>query len=202
MLSNGSYRRKSIVLTAFAVLALLIAAFPFSFAGTHHLPDQLDSLSAFQAIPPPPMALRAHPMHQGPPYVPQPSPRPSRQSVIAARYRAPAAPAASPPAFSPAGSPQQIAAAMLGSFGWPMSQFGCLNSLWTRESGWNYQAENPSGAYGIPQALPGSKMASAGPDWQTNPATQIRWGLTYIKDDPSYGSPCAAWDHEEAFGYY
>ena len=62
-------------------------------------------------------------------------------------------------------------------------------------------AANPgSGAFGIPQALPGSRMASAGPDWQTNPATQITWGLGYIRD--TYGSPCAAWSHEQAAGWY
>jgi len=102
---------------------------------------------------------------------------------------------------TPSGSPQQIAMAMLGSFGWPSSQFGCLQSLWNAESGWNPTATNPtSGAYGIPQALPGSKMASAGADWQTNPATQIRWGLGYIKQ--VYGSPCAAWSHQQATGSY
>ena len=77
---------------------------------------------------------------------------------------------------------------MLGSYGWSSSQFSCLVSLWNQESGWNVTASNPSsGAYGIPQALPGSKMASAGADWQTDAATQIRWGLGYIKAD--YGSP-------------
>ena len=111
-----------------------------------------------------------------------------------------AAKAASAPA-TPSGSPQQIAAAMLGSFGWSSGQFGCLQSLWNAESGWNPSASNPiSGAYGIPQALPGSKMASAGPDWQTNPATQIKWGLGYIKQ--VYGSPCAAWSHEQSTGWY
>ena len=100
----------------------------------------------------------------------------------------------------PSGSPQQIAMAMLGSYGWSSSEFGCLDSLWTRESGWNPAAANPSGAFGIPQALPGSKMASAGADWQTNPATQIRWGLGYIRD--IYGSPCGAWDHSLATGSY
>jgi hypothetical protein len=100
----------------------------------------------------------------------------------------------------PSGSPQQIAMAMLGSYGWPASEFGCLNALWTRESGWNPTAANASGAYGIPQALPGSKMASAGADWQTNPATQIRWGLGYIKG--LYGSPCGAWAHSQATGWY
>src|SRR4029077_20350760 len=91
-----------------------------------------------------------------------------------------AGPSTSPPA-TPSGNPQQIASAMLGSFGWSSSEFGCLVSLWNLESGWNVYASNPSsGAYGIPQALPGSKMASAGPDWQSNAATQIRWGLGYI----------------------
>jgi hypothetical protein len=99
------------------------------------------------------------------------------------------------------GSPQQIAAGMLASFGWPASQFSCLDSLWSHESGWSVSASNPSsGAYGIPQALPGSKMASAGADWQTNPATQIKWGLGYIQS--TYGSPCAAWSHEESAGWY
>jgi hypothetical protein len=100
----------------------------------------------------------------------------------------------------PSGSPQRIAMAMLGSYGWSAGQFGCLNDLWTRESGWNPAAENADGAFGIPQALPGSKMASAGAGWQTNPATQIRWGLGYIRE--LYGSPCGAWDHELATGSY
>ena len=107
-------------------------------------------------------------------------------------------PTAAPPAAS--GSPQQIAEAMLGSFGWSSSQFSCLDPLWAHESGWSVTAANPDGAYGIPQALPGSKMASAGPDWQTDAATQIRWGLEYIQG--TYGSPCAAWAHEQATGWY
>ena len=89
---------------------------------------------------------------------------------------------------------------LLASFGFSTSQFSCLQDLWNRESGWSYDAENPSGAYGIPQALPGSKMASAGADWQTNPRTQIIWGLGYIKD--VYGTPCAAWNFELANNYY
>ena len=96
---------------------------------------------------------------------------------------------------------QSIAYNMMGSFGFsPTTYFGCLLDLWNRESGWVYDAENASGAYGIPQALPGSKMASAGPDWQTNPATQISWGLGYIKQ--LYGNPCNAWAFEERNGYY
>jgi hypothetical protein len=88
---------------------------------------------------------------------------------------------------------------MLAARGWS-GQFSCLDSLWTRESGWRTTASNPSGAYGIPQALPGSKMASAGSDWRTNPATQITWGLNYISS--SYGSPCAAWSHSQSHGSY
>ena len=108
-------------------------------------------------------------------------------------------PSQAPPA--PSGSPQQIAMGMLGSYGWSSSQFSCLDSLWNQESGWNVFASNPtSGAYGIPQALPGSKMASAGPDWQSDAATQIRWGLGYIQS--TYGSPCGAWAHEQADGWY
>jgi hypothetical protein len=96
---------------------------------------------------------------------------------------------------------QSIAYNLMASFGFnPKTYFGCLLDLWNRESGWVYDAENASGAYGIPQALPGSKMASAGPDWETNPATQIKWGLGYIKE--IYGNPCSAWAFEEANGYY
>ncbi|MFY9669459.1 MAG: lytic transglycosylase domain-containing protein [Trebonia sp.] len=108
---------------------------------------------------------------------------------------------AQPATSAPSGSPQQIAEQMLSQFGWSSSQFSCLQPLWALESGWNIYASNPStGAYGIPQALPGSKMASAGPDWQGDAATQIRWGLSYIQG--TYGSPCAAWSHEEADGWY
>jgi hypothetical protein len=111
-----------------------------------------------------------------------------------------AAPVAAPTTPAPSGSAQQIAMAMLASYGWSSNQFGCLDPLWQRESGWNVSAANPDGAYGIPQADPGSKMASAGPDWQSDAATQIRWGLNYIQ--ASYGSPCAAWSHEESTGWY
>jgi hypothetical protein len=110
-------------------------------------------------------------------------------------------PAASAPPSVPAGSAQQIASAMLSSFGWGRDQFSCLDALWSHESGWSTTAANPNtGAYGIPQALPGSKMASAGADWQTDAATQIRWGLGYIRG--LYGSPCGAWSHEQATGWY
>ncbi len=99
------------------------------------------------------------------------------------------------------GDPRLIAQGMLPQFGFSADQFSCLDALWTKESGWNPAADNPtSSAFGIPQALPGSKMASAGPDWATNPATQIRWGLGYIAE--VYGSPCSAWAHSQANNWY
>ncbi|XCB30762.1 G5 domain-containing protein [Arcanobacterium hippocoleae] len=107
----------------------------------------------------------------------------------------PAGPAPSP------GSARAIAQEMLASRGWGAEQFSCLDALWQRESGWNAHAMNrSSGAYGIPQSLPGSKMAAAGADWQTNPATQIRWGLGYIQG--RYGNPCGAWAHSQSVGWY
>jgi hypothetical protein len=97
--------------------------------------------------------------------------------------------------------PKGIARLLVSERGWSSSQFTCLDLLWRKESGWNYRATNPvSGAYGIPQALPGRKMASAGPDWRTNPVTQITWGLDYIAD--IYSTPCGAWSHSKAFGWY
>jgi hypothetical protein len=98
------------------------------------------------------------------------------------------------------GSPRTIAHALVLRRGWSEAQFTCLDRLWTRESDWRVSAANPSGAYGIPQALPGSKMALMGSDWRTNPITQIRWGLYYIAD--AYGTPCAALAHSYAYNYY
>lgn len=99
------------------------------------------------------------------------------------------------------GTAQSIGYNMLPQFGFSQkTEWGCLLDLWNRESGWIYDAENASGAYGIPQALPGDKMASSGSDWRTNPATQINWGLGYIKS--VYGTPCAAWNFELANNYY
>jgi hypothetical protein len=101
---------------------------------------------------------------------------------------------------SPAGA-KASAYAMLQARGMGDDQYSCLVSLWQKESGWNYQASNrSSGAYGIPQALPGSKMASAGADWQTNAATQVSWGLGYITS--RYGNPCGAWAKSQSSGWY
>ncbi|MFF5537878.1 peptidoglycan DD-metalloendopeptidase family protein [Streptomyces cinerochromogenes] len=89
---------------------------------------------------------------------------------------------------------KNFAKSQLKYFGWGMGEWPSLDRLWTGESGWRWNAKNPSsGAYGIPQALPAEKMASAGPDWRTNAATQIQWGMGYIKNRPDYGSPSAAY---------
>jgi hypothetical protein len=99
------------------------------------------------------------------------------------------------------GSAQAYAYGAVAARGWGGDQYNCLVSLWNKESGWRVNANNASsGAYGIPQSLPGSKMASAGADWQTNPATQIEWGLGYISG--RYGTPCGAWGHSVDIGWY
>jgi hypothetical protein len=98
-------------------------------------------------------------------------------------------------------NPREIAMRMLPDYGWDASSFSCLDELWVGESNWDVHAENPtSGAYGIPQALPASKMASAGTDWETNAATQIEWGLGYIRD--VYGDPCSANSFKQANNWY
>jgi hypothetical protein len=152
-------------------------------------------------------------------FVTQSDPRGLHRSELVPQHIAAALPAvpASGPAAAPAparasrsqtrtalpgaagGSPKAIAQSMLAARGWS-GQYSCLDSLWSKESGWKVSASNPSGAYGIPQALPGSKMASAGPNWRSDPATQITWGLNYISS--TYGSPCAAWSHSQADNWY
>ena len=122
---------------------------------------------------------------------------------VTATGRATAKASASAPA---AGTPDPDTAQALGlaavkARGWGMEEYDCLVALWNRESHWNVYAHNVgSGAYGIPQALPGEKMATVADDWQTNPATQIEWGLRYIQG--RYGSPCGAWAHSEAVHWY
>ena len=98
--------------------------------------------------------------------------------------------------------PREIARQILkNKYGYGSSQFNCFNNIIMRESMWRVNATNPSsGAYGIPQALPGSKMATIATDWRTNPATQIIWGIEYMKD--RYGSPCAAWNFKSTHGWY
>ncbi len=99
-------------------------------------------------------------------------------------------------------APKEIARQMaLSKYGWGADQFECYNNIIMRESEWVVTADNPtSSAYGIPQALPGKRMASEGADWQTNPVTQIKWGLKYVKE--RFGTPCQAWAFKRANGWY
>jgi hypothetical protein len=101
------------------------------------------------------------------------------------------------------GTPAQnraLGMAMCADKGWSASQCNDLGTLWAKESGWSTRAHNPSGAHGIPQALPGSKMSSAGPNWQSNARTQIAWGLGYIQS--RYGNPSNALAHSHRTGWY
>ncbi|WP_232466119.1 lytic transglycosylase domain-containing protein [Diaminobutyricimonas sp. LJ205] len=122
--------------------------------------------------------------------------KPKPKPVAAAAGRA--APAAGTP---DPGTAKAIAYDMVMARGWDQGQYDCLVALWHKESKWNVYAHNKSsGAYGIPQSLPGSKMATAGADWETNPATQITWGLGYISG--RYGTPCGAWAKSQSSGWY
>jgi hypothetical protein len=121
----------------------------------------------------------------------------SRTDFTTSRIRA-TAPAAGLP---DPGTAKAIGYTLVIARGWDVGQYDCLVALFDRESHWNvYSSNSVSGAYGIPQALPGSKMASVGADWQTNPATQITWGLNYIAG--RYGDPCGAWASSQARGWY
>lgn len=134
---------------------------------------------------------------------PTPTPEPEpEQPVETAGPPAAESAAWQPPFVTPdPGSAQAIAYDMVIARGWNDDEFACLVALWNRESGWRVNAYNASsGAYGIPQSLPGDKMASAGADWETNPATQITWGLGYI--GARYGAPCGAWGHSQSVGWY
>jgi hypothetical protein len=121
----------------------------------------------------------------------------------------PPPPAPAPPVFhsmmtmagvTPTGN-KAIAADKVAARGWDSNEFSCLEKLWQRESSWSASAHNKSsGAHGIAQALPGSKMASVAADWETNPATQIEWGIGYIAN--RYGTPCSAWAHSESSNWY
>jgi hypothetical protein len=101
---------------------------------------------------------------------------------------------------TPEGARATAAEMSASKYGWGADQFSCLSQLWQKESGWNYQATNASsGAYGIVQAWPAEKLATAGADWRTNAATQIAWGLEYISG--AYGTPCSAWSHSQSLNW-
>ena len=130
----------------------------------------------------------------------KPAPEPS--AAPAPADSAPSAPAGPvPDSCSDYSGNRATGCTLLLDAGFSLDQMSCLDNLWTKESGWNHRAQNPSsGAYGVPQALPGDKMASHGSDWRTNPATQIRWGLGYIAN--RYSTPCGAWQFFQNNNWY
>jgi hypothetical protein len=139
-------------------------------------------------------AVSASPSPSAPPSPAAPSPSPTKPAPK------PTTKAAVPAGCGQYSGNQLIACQLLPSFGFATSEMTALVPMWNNESGWRVSAQNPSsGAYGIPQALPGDKMATVASDWRTNPATQIKWGLGYIKD--RYGTPTAAWAFWQANGW-
>ncbi|MDO5711836.1 MAG: hypothetical protein Q4P32_08885 [Micrococcales bacterium] len=138
---------------------------------------------------------------------PKPAANPAAKAGVSTSTRAQLAAARTPAAsrsttrVSASMQPRDIGRALATQKGWSGKQFACLEKLWTKESDWTAVADNPSSsAYGIPQALPGHRMASEGRNWRTDPVVQIRWGLKYI--DQRYGSPCSAWAHSRATNWY
>jgi len=156
----------------------------------------VDSQAAPVAAPAAPTAVVA-------PVVPAPAPKPATVRTPPRASTAVKAAAIAPyRAGTPAYAKWWARRIMATRFHWAASsQYQCLVRLWQRESNWLVSAYNSgSGATGIPQAVPGSKMRSAGADWRTSAVTQVRWGLGYIKR--VYGSPCGAWSHSQAHGWY
>ena len=162
-------------------------------------------------------ASEAKPAEAPAPAAPAPAPAAPAAPAPAPAAPAPAAPAPAPAAAAPApaapapapapvaiddpAGAQAYAASQLGSYGWDAGQMPCLQKLWTKESDWKTTATNPSsGAYGVVQSLPATKMASAGADYMTNYRTQINWGLNYVKQ--RYGSPCGALNFHYAHNWY
>ncbi len=178
--------------------SLPVSAEPASLPSEQRPGQALDAVTGEQAA-----LVRDEIVVHTPTPTPTPTPTATEEAAgAAASSGGAAASIAMPRAAAPnPGSAQAIAREMVLARGWGEDQYSCLYSLWQRESNWNVYAQNrSSGAYGIPQALPGSKMATAGADWQTNPATQISWGLGYIAG--RYGTPCGAWGHSESVGWY
>jgi hypothetical protein len=214
---RGILRRTGIVLPAAAIAAVAVAAVTIaadlvssSGSGASSLAEALDQLPRSKSIglleqerqqiivmdaAVSTMSVAAKPVAVSPAKVEQQAAAQAAEQEQAQQQSTAVAAAPDP------GTAQAYAYQELPAYGFSQAtQWSCLDSLWQQESGWQYDAENPSGAYGIPQALPASKMASAGSDYLTDPDTQIRWGLGYISQ--VYGTPCAAWAHEVSYGWY
>ncbi|KAA9106322.1 hypothetical protein [Microbacterium rhizomatis] len=169
---------------------------------TATLARQIDALNDSSALPEPSVqALTSLVQHSSAKVTAAVADYNAQAAAQAAAAAAQAAADALAQANTPDGARATARAMAASQYGWGDGQFSCLDSLWQKESGWNYQAYNADGgATGIPQSLPGSKMASFGSDWETNAATQIAWGLDYISR--GYGSPCSAWSHSQSVNWY
>ncbi|HEX7738171.1 MAG TPA: lytic transglycosylase domain-containing protein [Marmoricola sp.] len=198
-LVNGAAIKNSVVLSGVAVAATGVAVSAGVFVDGGPMDNAAVALSASGAIKPMTAAELASREQQS-----------SRSSddrrAGAAKIKKVALSSSSGRAFSGSedlsdADPKTLAKALMPQYGLLSSQFQCLDNIWEQESHWNVHADNPhSSAYGIPQALPGSKMSSAGPDWANSAETQIRWGLGYIK--ARYGSACSAWAFKAHHGWY
>jgi hypothetical protein len=219
---RGLFRRTGIVLPAFGLAVLLVGIATAAAYVTHSNRNNVNGLAeAINGIPQSGSAaalaqerqtlivmsaaaktltVASKPTMVNPSQVIASAQAQAQQAQQAQAQQAQQAQAASAPPDP--GTAQQIGYDMLPSYGFNQTtEWTCLLNLWNRESGWVYDATNPtSGAYGIPQSLPGDKMAQFGADWQTNPTTQIKWGLWYIQQ--TYGTPCGAWNNELAYGSY
>ncbi len=185
-----------VALNVFAVLAvgLLPGALADSTAAPQPGTDErvalgLPGLGELTATPSPtPTATPSPSPSLSPSPSPTPSPKPTRKPTPRPKPRA------TPLPDTVAGARQYVKNAV------GISQYNCINYVWTRESKWNPRAGSPERAYGIPQAFPGSKMASFGSNWKTSPLTQVKWGLSYVKS--RYGSACGAYNFWKAHGWY
>jgi hypothetical protein len=190
--------RTSVTLSGLAVAATgvaVVAGVVQAPQGVVPLADSLAPVSAHRAAPSADVVRRTAPVSRS--FDRRASLDPAKQAALGLS----SGPAVSGRQSLSAQDPQAIADALLPSYGWSSSEMSCLVPLWMGESGWRVSAENSSsGAYGIPQALPGSKMAAAGADWRTSAETQIKWGLGYIQE--RYGSPCGAWGFKQGHGWY
>jgi hypothetical protein len=152
--------------------------------------------TSFQRVTVPPATPTVAPVIDTLPAAPTPAPRPSVKVPAPKPIVVPKSTPKPAPDYPSVAYAKSYARNRIGS-----TQFACLDKLFTRESGWRTHAYNKSsGAYGIPQALPGSKMAVIASDWRDNPLTQVKWGLLYISN--RYGTACRAWAHSQETGWY
>jgi len=217
--SAARWSRKRGVLAAFSVMATAgfvaaslvpLASFPTEAQATELDPMSLYATAVqdaqrYQAGDAPTLELERasdYSVYVKPTPTPTPTPTPVQKPSSGSAGSSSSGSGWSPPFVTPdPGSAQGIAYDMVTARGWGDSEFACLVALWNKESGWRVNAYNASsGAYGIAQATPGRKMASVGADWETNPATQITWGLGYIQG--RYGTPCGAWGKSQRSGWY